>query len=447
MPTVDDRAQSVRTDHSPQPLPATGPAERFGRRRRRNLVPRPRLTGLWRHPEFLRFWAAQSISQVGTQVTVLALPLVAALSLDASPFAVGLLAAMETAPFLLVGLFAGVWVDRRRRRPLLIAADLGRAALLLTIPVAAFLGALRMELLYAVAFFGGVLTLFFDVAFVSYLPALVRRDELVDGNSKLQASASGAQVVGPGLAGTLIGLVGAPGALVVDAVSFLGSALLLARVRTPEPVPAPPVRRPHVWREIGEGLRAVGRQPVLRALATCSATINLAVGVFFAVYVLYMTRDLGLSPGAIGLVFAVGGVGALIGALLADPARRRFGAGPTIIAAQSLFGLTGLLVPLAVLVPAIALPMVVASEFLQWLTVLIYDVNAVSLRQAITPDRLQGRVSATLRVLGWGMRPVGALVGGYLGGVIGLAWTLVVGELGMLVAVLWLVASPLPRLR
>ena len=186
---------------------------------------------------------------------------------------------------------------------------------------------------------------------------------------------------------------------------------------------------------------------MLRALTACSATLSVSAAIFFAVYVLYMTRELGLGPGAIGIVFATGGGGALLGAIVADPVRRRFGQGPTIIVAQLLFGLTGMMVPLAVLVPAIALPMVVASEFLQWMTVLVYDVNALSLRQAITPDRLQGRVNATVRFLAGGLRPVGSLLGGYLGGEIGLPWTLVVGEVGLLLAVGWLITSPLPRLR
>lgn len=410
---------------------------------RRRGWPSRRLTGLWRQSDFRRFWAAQAVSAVGSQVTLLALPLIAALTLKASPFQVGVLAATETAPFLLIGLFAGVWVDRRRRRPILIAADLARAALLATIPLASVMGVLGMGLLYAVALLTGTLTLFFDVAFLSYLPALVGRDGLIEGNSKLQVSSSTAQVAGPGLAGWLIGIAGAPFAVTIDAVSFLVSGLLVTRIGTPEPAPKSVADEPHVWREIGEGLRTVRRDATLRALAACSATTSVFAWVFFAVYVLYMTRNLGLTPGAIGLVFATGGVGALAGALVAGPAARRFGQGRAIVWGQLLFGLFGLVVPLAVLVPAIALPMVVASEFLQWMAVVVYDVNALSLRLARTPDRLQGRVNATMRFLVWGLRPVGSLLGGYLGGAIGLPWTLVVGELGMLLAVGWLVGSPL----
>ena len=411
--------------------------------------------GLWRHLDFLCLWMAESISQLGSQVTPLALPLLAAVTLQASPFQVGLLAALAWTPWLVFGLVAGVWVDRLRRRPLMIAADLGRAAVLATVPLAAVLGLLRIEVLYAVALLTGVLTVFFDVAYLAYLPTLVARDRLIEGNSKLESSASTAQIAGPGIAGVLIPLVGAAGVILLDAVSFVGSALLIGRIRTKEPARGAvgraegdaPAEDRHVLREIGEGLRAVARQPILRSLAAASATTNLAGYLFLSIYVLYMIDELHLSSAAVGLVFAVGGVGALVGTVAAGPARTRFGVGPTILGAQVLFGVTGLLVPLAVLAPAIALPLVVAAEFLQWMMVLVYNVNAVSLRQAITPDRVMGRVNATMRFLVWGTRPFGALLGGILGGLIGLPLTLVVGEIGMFVAFAWLLASPLPRLR
>jgi len=408
--------------------------------------PARRSGGLWRHPDFLHFWAAETISQLGSQVSLLALPLVAALTLGATPFQVGLLAAAGSAPTLVVGPFAGVWVDRLRRRPMLIAPDLGRAALLALIPLAAVLGRLDMALLSVIAFLSGTFSVFAGVAYSSYLPSLVRRDELVDGNSKLEVSRSSAQVIGPGAAGSLIGLAGAPLAVAVDAASFLLSGLILLRIRTPEATPRPRGEA-RVWQQIAEGVRAVRRQAVLRALVLCTATTEFFAYVFFAVYVLYFTRELGLTPEAIGLVFAIGGAGALIRALLAGPARRRFGQGPAIVGAQVLFGLSGLVIPLAALFPGIALEMVVASEFAQWLTIMIVNVNALSLRQALTPDRLRGRVNATFRFLVGGSQPLGSLVGGALGGPIRLPWTLVVGEIGMLLAAGRLLASPLRRLR
>ena len=403
-------------------------------------------SGLWRHADFRHFWASESVSQVGTQVSLLALPLLAATTLGATPFQVGLLAAVESLPSLLLGLFAGVWIDRRRRRPLLIAADLGRAALLLIIPLAWALGSLSMGLLYAVAGLTGTLSLVHGVASPSYLPGLVPIASLLDGNGKLQASISTAQVAGPGLGGLLIAALGAPLAIATDAASFLVSAFFLGRIRAPEPAPVNAARL-HVWREIGDGLGWVRREATVRALIACAATIQFFANAFFAVYVLYMSRDLGLGPGQIGLVFATGGVGALLGALLADPLRRRFGLGPTIVGGQLFFGVTGLAIPLAALLPAIALPMVVASEFLQWLGIVVASVNALSLRQSLTPEGTQGRVNATARFLTVGAQPLGSLLGGLLGGMIGLPWTLVVGEIGMLLAVGWLIASPVPRLR
>ncbi len=405
-----------------------------------------RLNGLWRHPDFLRFWAAQTISSIGSQLTTVALPLLAALVLDATPGQMGVLAAVGLAPFPLVGLFAGAWVDRLRRRPILIAADIGRAVALAVIPIAYLLDTLPIELLWAVAFLTGAQSVFFDVAYVAFLPALVPRDRLLDGNAKLQVSASAGQVLGPGLAGALVGWLTAPFAILVDAGSYLVSALLIRRIQTSEPVAAPSTGT-HLWREIGEGVRIVRGQVTLRAIAACSATTSLFGFAFLAIYVLYMTRDLHLRATGVGLVFALGGVGALIGAALAGPLTRRVGLGPAMIGGQLLFGLFGLLVPLAVLVPHHALPLIAAAEFCQWLALLVYDVNAISLRQALAPRRLQGRVTATMRVLITGVQPIGALAGGWLGGQIGLAQTLVVGELGMFISVLWLLASPLRHLR
>ncbi len=404
---------------------------------------RLRRTGLWHHRDFLRFWAAQSVSHVGTQISLLALPLLAALTLDASPFEVGVLAAAGQAPMLLVGLFAGAWVDRRLRRPVMMIADLGRAAVLLVIPIAAAFDALSMGVLYAVAFIAGTLTVFFDVSYLSYVPVLVGRGGLVEANGKLEATSSIAQVTGPGLGGLLVALLTAPFAMLVDAASFLVSALFLSRIRTVEPPPTPVHERPGVLHEIKEGLKHVSHEPILRSLVGCSAVTNLFGYAFMAVYVLYMVEDLGLGSTAIGLVFATGGAGAFIGAMLAGPIARRYGTGWTLIASQFAFGFTGLFVPLAVLVPGFALPFVIASEFFQWLTLLIYIVNAVSLRQRLTGHRIQGRVNATFTTVARGMQPLGSLLGGWLGSRIGLPWTLVVGEAGMFVAFAWLLASPL----
>jgi MFS family permease len=410
-------------------------------------VVRSRFGGLWRDRDFVTYWAASAISDVGSQVTALALPLIGALTLGATAWEMGVLTAAGAAPILVVGLFAGVVVDRLRRRPLLIAADVLRAVLLLTIPLASVAGALGMELLIVVAFLAGTLSVTFDLAHLAFLPSLVRREDLVEGNSKLEVTAAVAQVVGPGVGGGLIGLIGAPFAIAIDAVSYLVSGWLITRTRGNEASRPVAADRPGVWREIHEGLRAVFADPVLRALMACSATFNLFGRMFLAIYVLYMTRDLGLGPVGVGLVLATGGLGSLAGALVGGPATRRFGFGPVIIGSALAFGLTGLLVPLAVLFPGVALVLVVGAEFGQWMAILVYYVGAITVRQAITPDRLYGRVNATIRFVAGGLMPVGALIGGLLGGVVGLPLTLVIAELGTLLGVVWLALSPVRHLR
>jgi MFS family permease len=402
--------------------------------------------GLWRDREFLKFWAASAISDVGSQVSTLALPLIAVLMLGATPWQMGLLSAAGAAPVLVVGLFAGVWVDRLRRRPVMIVADVARAVLLLVIPLASVLGVLTIEILYVVALFAGTLAVLFDVAFLSFIPSLVREGALMDANSKLEMTSSTAQVAGPGLGGVLIGALGAPFAVVIDALSFLGSAVFLLRTRVAEALP-PRAERDGVLAEVREGLAVVVRHPILGALARCSATTSLFGGMFLSVYVLYMTRDLGLGPVAVGLVFATGGVGSLAGALVAGPVARRYGPGPAMLHAILLFGLSGMAIPLAVLVPRVALPMVVASEFAQWMMIVLYYVTAVSVRQAIAPNRLLGRVNATMRFLARGAFPIGSLIGGGLGAMIGVPLTLVVATFGLLLAFVWLLLSPVRSLR
>jgi len=397
---------------------------------------------LWQHREFLKFWAGAAISDVGSQVTALAVPLIAALTLEATPWQMGLLSAAGGAPILLVGLFAGVWVDRVRRRPVMIATDLGRAALLLLIPLAAVAGVLRIEILYAVLLLTGALTVLFDVANMSMLPSLVASDRIVEANSKLQSTAAAAQVVGPSVGGVLVSLMTAPFALLADALSFLFSAAFIAGTRVPEAAPEARGSRAGVLTEITEGFRVVIHDRVLRALAGASATTILFGRMFMAVYVLYMTRVLGLGAMGVGLVFATGGVGSLAGSVVAERVARRFGPGPAMIGAQVAFGLAGMLVPLAVLVPSWALPMIVASEFASWMAILVYWVNAISVRQAIAPDRVLGRVNATMWVLAGGANPIGAVIGGALGGAIGVPLTLVVASFGMLLSFLWLLPSP-----
>lgn len=409
--------------------------------------PKTRLTGLWQHANFLRLWTGQTISQFGSQITLLALPLTAALTLHATPAEMGILSAAETAPFLLVGLFAGVWVDRLRRRPILLVTDFARGILLLAIPLAALLGALTIGLLYAVAFLVGILTVFFEVAYQSFLPALVGREQLVEGNSKLEVSRSAAQIAGPGVAGGLVQLVTAPIAIIVDAASFFISAFFLIFVRVPEAAPTPHAERQTVWKDIGEGLGIVFGHPLLRAIAGSTATANLGGNIWQAILILYLTRQLGLGAGVIGLIFAMGSVGFLCGALLAGRCARWFGLGPVIVGSMMVGAIGALLLPVAQRPATFAVPLLIASQFIAGGSGTIYNINQVSLRQAITPDHLLGRMNATMRFIVWGTLPIGALIGGALGGAIGLRPTLVVGVVIQSSAFLWTFFSPVRALR
>lgn len=401
---------------------------------------------LWRHGPFLNLWTAETLAQFGAQITMITLPLLAVLTFSASAMQMGILQAALTAPSLAISLFVGIWVDRMRRRPLLVASDLVRAGALLAIPLAWWLDVLSMGVLYVIALVLGTCTVLFDVAYMSYLPSLVRRDQLVDGNSKLEVSASTAQVGGPAIGGALIAAIGAPLVMPISAAMYCCSAFFLSRIRTEERTTARTPMRGFIWSEIREGLAIVVQHPVLRSIALSSATLQFSGWIFMAVYVLFMTGDLGWGPGTVGLVFAAGGVGAVIGAVLSLPLSKRFGAGPTLIFGTFAFGVGGLFVPLALSFEAIALPMVVASEFAQWLALVVVHVNARSIRQGLTPDRLLGRVNATFRLVVSGMIPLGALVGGTLGQYVGIRPTLLIGVIGMLLAFVWLLPSPVRRI-
>lgn len=406
---------------------------------------------LFRHPDFVKLWSAETISQFGTQVTFLALPLIAATTLNVTPFEFGLLATIEFLPFILLSLPAGVWVDRLRRRPILIVGDLVRAASLSSIPIvfaiqtASGTQLLTIWQLYAVGFINGCATVFFDVAYQSYLPALVDRDQIVDGNAKLETSRSAAQITGPGIAGVLIGALTAPIAILVDSISFVVSAVFMIAIRRHEPAPEPRVdqhgNRPSMRTEIAEGLRYVGRHRYLRNIAATTGISNFFSNIAFSILILYLVRELAFSPQLLGLVFSVGSIGFLLGALLANRVASRFGVGPTIVGSAVTFGPAALLV--AVAPPDLAPGFVAASGFLGGLGGAIYNINQVSLRQAITPERMQGRMNATMRFIVWGTIPFGNIVGGLLGGLIGLHETIWIGAIGGLFSFLPVFFSPI----
>jgi MFS family permease len=412
-------------------------------------VPTAPRRSLFRHRDFVKLWSAETISQFGTQVTLLALPIIAATTLNVTPFEFGLLGTIEFLPFILLSLPAGVWVDRLRRRPILIAGDLIRAAALTSIPIAFALNGLTIWQLYVVGFINGCATVFFDVAYQSYLPSLVERDQIVEGNSKLETSRSAAQITGPGIAGVLIGAFTAPFAIVLDALSFVVSALFMFAIRRHESAPEPRLNeqgeRASMRSEIAEGLRYVGRHPLLRSIAATTATSNLCSNIVFAILILYLVRELSFTPELLGLAFSIGSVGFLIGALLANRVAVRFGVGPTIVGSAFAFGPSALLVAIA---PAnLALPFVAASIFFGGLGGAIYNINQVSLRQAITPERMQGRMNATMRFIVWGTIPIGSTLGGILGGVIGLHETIWVGAIGGCFVFLPALLSPVRSLQ
>jgi MFS family permease len=408
------------------------------------------MDGLWRHRDFRKLWAGETVSLFGSEVTELALPLVAVLVLEADAGQMGLLAAARFAPFLLITLPAGAWVDRRRRRPVLIGSNLGRALLVGLVPLLSGLGLLRMGYLYAIAFAVGALTVLFDVAYQSYLPSLVDREQLVEGNSKLQASASAARVGGPGLGGLLVQLVGAPRALLLDAASYVISAASLLAIRNQEPDP-PADRdgepRAGLRREITEGLAVTYRNPVLRSMAGLAATYNLFEGAVLALLVLYATRELGLAAGLIGLVVSAGSLGALAGAALTGRLERRLGVGPALILAVVVECAALLLVPVAAGPPAVAAGLLGLGFLGNGFGVGLSSVLAVSLRQVVTPDRLLGRMNASYRFLTYGAIPLGALLGGALGELLGLRAAVAVGAAGSLLTVPWVLLPPLAQLR
>lgn len=403
-------------------------------------------SGLWRHPAFIKLWAAETISVFGSTIGGLALPLLAAEQLNATPAQMGLLNATATLPWLLIGLFAGVWVDRLRRRPLLIAADVGRALALSLIPLLWWQARLRIEALYLIGLTVGVLTVFFDIAYQSYLPALVGREQIVEGNSKLEVSRSAAQIAGPGLGGALVQWIGAPLTILVDALSFALSGLLLAWIRSVEPAP-PRAAHERIWRAIGTGLRLIAGHPYLRPLAGYVATFNLCASVANALSVLFLTRELRLEPAALGLILTIGAPGALVGALLAGRITQRYGLGRTLIAMALLGGIGMACAPLAAGPAPLISTLLIGGQFITGLSVVIYNINAISLRQIITPHHLLGRMNASMRFLIWGTMPIGALLGGLLGEAIGLRPALLIAAGGCLAAAGWLVFSPLRELR
>jgi len=403
--------------------------------------------GLWSHPDFLKLWTGQSISELGSQVSQLAIPWLAAVELHASPLSFSLLGVLGFLPFILFALPAGVWVDRLRRRQILIVGDSARAALLALIPILWAAGVLQIWHLLVLEFVIGIFTVFFDVAYQSYLPALIEREHLIDGNSKLQLTVSIAQVGGPTVSGTLIAAITAPYAIVVDAVSFAISSVFMIGMKHRENLPRQDAAepRPHMWPQVKEGLAWVVGNRNLRAIAGCTGTSNFCSGLMFSIVILYMVRVLHLSSIQAGAVFAVGSAGSIAGALLANRLGKKFGVGSAIVFMAVIFSFGGLAYPLAP--KSFPLPLLMAGQLLFGFSAVAYNILQVSYRQAITPERLQGRMNAAMRWIVWGTIPLGTLAGGAIAQATSLHTAIWVGAVLGTPVFLWVLLSPLRSIK
>lgn len=408
-------------------------------RHRDRVTAAPSAVSLWRHRNFRRLWIGETVSHFGTQVSVVAIPLVAVTTLHAGALAVGLLSTLETIAFAVLGLPAGAWCDRWRRRPVLITADVGRAVALATVPIAAAFHVLTFGQLCAVVTVSGVLTVFFDVDYQAFLPTLVGRDHVVAANGALEASRSAAALGGPSLGGLLAQLFTAPYAVAADAVSFAWSAAWIAAIDAAE------VRKPRAQsstgREILDGLRFVFGHRLLRMLAGSTASFNLFNGLTNAVVVLFLVRTVGLSAGSIGVLFSAAGLGGLAGALVAHRLNRSLGYARMIRGSAAVVALLAPLLPLTD--RGWRLSLFVVWSLVGSAAIAAYNIATVSLRQVLCPPELLGRMNATMRFVVWGTLPLGSLLGGALGANLGLRGALWVAAIGTLGSPAWVFASPL----
>lgn len=402
---------------------------------------------LWRDRRFATYWSGQTVSQLGDRVSELALPLIAVTTLQVSPAQVGILTAAIWAPNLL-SLVVGAWVDRQRcKRRLLVVANLVQAAAVAVLPIAHLAGFVSMDLLYAVALVLGAGGVLYQTSYPPFFARLVRRDQYVQANSLLSATRSGSFIVGPALGGLLIQAVTAPVAMAVDAVSFLGSALAIGSVRVEEPPVEADGEGPGLWRRAVEGLRFLRRHPFLRATLGCSTVINLFSFLSFAVVILFASRTLHLDAGQIGVAFAIGAVGGLFGAVLASPLARRVGPGVAATIGALTFTAPAAFIPLASGPDWAKMAVLAGTELVASLGVMLYDINVNSIQTAVTPDRMRSRSAGAYATVNYGIRPLGALLGGLLGEWVGVPATLVIASVGGCFGVIFLWRSPVVRIR
>jgi Na+/melibiose symporter-like transporter len=403
--------------------------------------------GIFTNQDFVRLWLAESISIFGSLISVTALSFAAILTLDAGPYQIALLGVAQMAPAFLLSLFAGAWVDRLPRRPIMITADIARAVLLGSIPVAALFDLLRIEQLYVVAALASVFSTFFDIAYQAYLPTLVEPDQLVEGNSKLTASAAVAEASAFSSAGWLVQLLTAPGAIVFDALSFLGSAYFIFRIESKEPPPIPSVERPPIRDEIADGVRLLARDPILRSLAVSNLMLSFAFRVNGAVYALYLVNELGFRPGVLGMIYAIGGISALVASLNANRVTLLIGLGPAMITGMVLTGVGQGMIALATGVTLFSVLLLIGQQLVADAAATVYEIDEISLRQVVAPADALGRINGSMRVLDFGAMLMGALVGGWLGATIGLRFTIVIASLLFVAGGLWLGRTPVRQLK
>jgi MFS family permease len=401
---------------------------------------------LLRERDFRNFWLSQTISLFGDQITLIAMPLAAVLVLDASAAEMGYLGAAALLPHLLFSLPAGVWLDRvGRRRLVMIVSDLGRTLLLASVPVAYWLDSLTFTQLYGVAFLAGCLAVSFDISHSTLFVAVTAREQYVEANSWFNGSRAFSFVAGPSVGGALVQILSAPAALLADAGSFLASALFLGRMKAEEPPLEP--SSGNAWAQLWEGIGFLVRNRILGPSLASVATLNFFNFAFSALFILYVTRNLGIRPGTLGLVLGAGAIGGVIGAFIAGRLGRRIGLGPAFLLGMVLFPAPFLLVPLASGPRPVILAMLFVAEFLSGLGVMILDINVGAFMLALTPHRLRSRFTGAFRFVNYGVRPLGSLVGGALGSTIGLRPTLFLTASAALAGILWLLPSPVAAMR
>lgn len=405
---------------------------------------RPR--SLWRDRNFLTMWSGQALSQLGAQVTELAIPVLAVLLLDATEFEVGVLNAANVAAFLLIGLPAGAWIDRMRKRHVMIAADVIRALALATLPLLWWLGMLQISHVVAVAFVMGTATVFFDVSYQSIVPSLVPSRQIAEANGKFEATAQFAGIAGPAAGGWLVTAITAPLAILATVGTYVASAIALSLTRDHEVVTPKSDREP-MMRSIGEGLRWVFGNPLLRRIVGTTGVSNFFSTLTFTLLPIFLLRTLGLSPESMGVIFALSAVGGLAGAIATPHIVRRVGEARAIPLSAIAFSVVALFLPVAAMVPEFAFPLLVAQGFVMMFTVLLYNIVQVTFRQRITPPRLLGRMNASIRFVVWGCMPIAALIAGGLGTWLGVVPTMWLGALGALASALFVVIGPFWSLR